>query len=115
MLVKFQLRKISNLHLPNFQGKTQDSTAKPNSHILNAWDFEKILRENKIEYDSVKEEQETGSVIVKLKNNTLVIFSSYKDINWQISSLHNIISRLTIENRVPKRIDFTFDKTIVNF
>lgn len=50
-----------------------------------------------------------------IKGGPQVIFSSEYDVDWQVSSLHSIIHKLTIENKQPKQIDFRFGKPIVKF
>ncbi len=52
---------------------------------------------------------------VELEKGPTVIFSSSYDIDWQISSLHSIIYKLTIDNKQPKQIDFRFEKPVVKF
>jgi hypothetical protein len=52
---------------------------------------------------------------VKVEKGPEVLFTSDHDIDWQISSLHSIIYKLTIENKQPKQIDFRFGKPIVKF
>jgi hypothetical protein len=52
---------------------------------------------------------------IKLQKGPEVILSDEQDIDWQISSLHSIIYKLTIENKQPKQIDFRFGKPIVKY
>ncbi len=52
---------------------------------------------------------------VELDNGPKVLFSSEYDIEWQITSLHSIIYKLTIDNKQPERIDFRFGKPVVKF
>lgn len=52
---------------------------------------------------------------VELENDLKVLFSNEYDIDWQISSLHSIIYKLTIDNKQPKQIDFRFGKPVVKF
>ena len=115
IFIKSKFENIINLRFSNLQNKSSGNIAKPNSENIRTSDIEKALNEKRIEYDNIKDEQDQGKIAVSLKSGTLVIFSKFKDVNWQISSLHDIISRLTIENRIPKKIDYSFNKTIVNF
>lgn len=64
---------------------------------------------------SIEVEASSGNIKAVINNDITVLFSRYKDVEWQISSLHSITSRFTIENKRPKIIDFTYEKTIVNF
>jgi len=56
-----------------------------------------------------------GSFVVMLKDGGEVILSSKKDIKSQISSLQLILSRLTIEGKRLKILDFRFDNPVVSF
>lgn len=59
---------------------------------------------------------ETDSLIIVLIDKDLaVIFSKEKDIDWQINSLESLVKKLIIENKKPTKIDFSFEKPIVNF
>lgn len=50
---------------------------------------------------------------VELDNKPLVIFSSLKEVNFQLDSLQLIFSRSKIEGRNLKQIDLRFDKPVV--
>ena len=56
-----------------------------------------------------------ASLIVELENEGVVILSSKKDIRSQISSLQLILSRLTIEGKKLKILDFRYDNPVVSF
>lgn len=56
-----------------------------------------------------------GSFTVKIPQGGTVIISAKKDIKKQISSLQLILSRLTIEGKKLKVLDFRFDNPVVSF
>jgi len=56
-----------------------------------------------------------GSFVVVLADGGRIILSSKKDIKSQISSLQLILSRLTIEGKKLKTLDFRFDNPVVSF
>ncbi len=56
-----------------------------------------------------------GSLSVKLKDESEIIFSSKKDVKSQITSLQLMLSRLTIEGKKLKSLDFRFDNPVVSF
>ena len=56
-----------------------------------------------------------GSFFVQLKDGGEVILSSKKDIESQLASLQLILSRLTIEGKKLKNLDFRFDNPVVSF
>ena len=69
-----------------------------------------------------KEEMEISSIkkqdhlyFVLLTSGEEIVISSQKDIDSQISSLHFIIKRLTMEGRRIKKLDMSFDKPVVIF
>lgn len=74
---------------------------------------EKRLNEKKIEFKKIT--QEEGAVRVILKDDSEVIFSSKKDVGTQVSSLQLTLSRLTIEGKKLKIIDFRFSNPVISF
>jgi len=56
-----------------------------------------------------------GSFVANLASGEEVILSSKKDIGSQLSSLQLILSRLTIEGKKLKVLDFRFDNPVVTF
>jgi len=80
-----------------------------NSNLL----VEKLYGAN-IKFDSIHSNS-NGSTTVYLKDGGQVILSSKKDILLQISSLQLILSRLTIEGKKLKTLDFRFDNPVVSF
>ncbi|MEK7551707.1 MAG: hypothetical protein AAB532_03855 [Patescibacteria group bacterium] len=56
-----------------------------------------------------------GSLSVKLKDESEIIFSSKKSVASQITSLQLMLSRLTIEGKKLKSLDFRFDNPVVSF
>jgi hypothetical protein len=76
--------------------------------------LESALDEKKITYilAGIKPD---GSFLVQLKDGGEVILSSKKDIGRQLTSLQLILSRLTIEGKKLKNLDFRFDNPVVSF
>ena len=79
----------------------------------------KIKIEDMLEASNIKI---TRSVIgsqdfleVDLKDGGKVIFSSKKDLKKQITSLQLMLSRLTIEGKKLKILDFRYDNPVVSF
>src|ERR1035437_579672 len=56
-----------------------------------------------------------NSFTVELRDGGEVILSSGKDLDSQLSSLQLILSRLTIEGKKLKKLDFRFDNPVVVF
>ena len=72
------------------------------------------LAQDNIMYDSI-EVASDSSYLINLKDGGQVIISPGKNIENQISSLQLIISRLTIEGKRFKVLDFRYDKPVIVF
>lgn len=75
---------------------------------------EEELEKQSISFGKVSSNSD-GSLSVKLKNESEIIFSSKKDVKSQITSLQLMLSRLTIEGKELKSLDFRFDNPVVSF
>jgi cell division septal protein FtsQ len=73
--------------------------------------LKKLLVENQIVYTNIKASD--GAYTISLSDGSEVIFSSQKDMVLQISSLQFILSRLTMEGKLFKRLDLRFDKPVI--
>ena len=67
-----------------------------------------------ISYSKVTEEPD-GSVSVILKEGGEVIIAPKKNLNTQLSSLQLMLSRLTIDGKRLKTLDFRYDNPVVSF
>ncbi len=76
--------------------------------------LEDELNKNKISYSAVNISSD-GSFLVELQGGGEVILSSKKDVESQLSSLQLILSRLTIEGKALKKLDFRFSNPVVSF
>lgn len=79
---------------------------------IHADEIDRQLRKKSIAYDQIIS-AEGNNFIITLADNKEVIFSGNKDIFLQVSSLQLVLSRLTIEGKRFKRLDFRFDKPII--
>ncbi|MEK7559295.1 MAG: hypothetical protein AAB521_03245 [Patescibacteria group bacterium] len=70
------------------------------------------LLKAKILFSSIKRASES-SYLITLSDGGLVIISPSKNIKIQISSLQLILSRLTIEGKRVKLVDFRYDRPVV--
>lgn len=95
--------------LPDVSKTMQVARIDMNQSIL-----QKKLTENGITFSSVTVASDS-SYLVTLPAGEQVLFSQKKDIVSQVSSLHLILSRLTIEGKGFSSLDFRFDKPIVVF
>ena len=75
--------------------------------------LENTLDKNKILFSSVDVASD-GSYAVSLKDSGEVILSSKKDIQSQLTSLQLILSRLTIEGKKLKKLDFRFSNPVIS-
>lgn len=76
--------------------------------------LEKELEKSNISFKTVSANSDS-SFTVHLIDGSVVILSSKKDIKSQVSSLQLILSRLTIEGKKLKSLDFRFDNPVVSF
>lgn len=76
--------------------------------------LEAELEKSNISFKTVSASSD-ASLVVQLVDGSVVILSSKKDIKRQISSLQLILSRLTIEGKKLKILDFRFDNPVVSF
>lgn len=76
--------------------------------------LENALEKQKIAFISTSLNSDS-SFTVELKDGGEVILSSKKDLDSQLSSLQLIFSRLTIEGKKLKKLDFRFDNPVVSF
>ena len=75
---------------------------------------EKLLVSADIRFSSVSLAADS-SYVIKLSDGGEVVLSSKKDIAKQIASLQQILKQLTIEGIGFKRLDFRFDKPVVEY
>lgn len=69
------------------------------------------LSAKKIEYTDIA--LVDNYYVIKLKDKSVVIISSAKDINAQLSSLQFILARLTMEGKAFSELDLRFDKPVI--
>ncbi|MBI3985179.1 MAG: hypothetical protein HY344_04595 [Candidatus Levybacteria bacterium] len=75
---------------------------------------EEELEKQNISFGKVTSNSD-GSLTVKLRDDSEIIFSSKKNVSSQITSLQLMLSRLTIEGKKLKSLDFRFDNPVVSF
>ncbi len=75
--------------------------------------LEENLVDKKISFKKIS--QENGFTRVVLKDDSEIIFSTKKDIANQVSSLQLTLTRLTIEGKKLKSLDFRFDNPVISF
>ncbi len=86
----------------------------PINSKTNKTDIKSLLEKQKISISSFSVATDS-SYLVSLSDGGIVIFSASKDLTEQARSLQIILSRLTIEGKKFKSLDFRFDKPVVSF
>ncbi len=76
--------------------------------------LEMLLLSAKIPFSEITIASDS-SYLVKLSSGEDVVFSPKKKIDLQVSSLQLILSALTIEGKGFRRLDFRFEKPVVEF
>lgn len=89
-----------------------------NPVVKNTEDFSPLVAKKlarvHILFSSIR--QATGSsYLVTLADGGEIVLSLEKNIDKQISSLQPILKQLTIEGKSVKRIDFRFDKPVIEY
>lgn len=85
----------------------------PNKFVsVGGEDISKELINSEIYFNSIRRASDS-SYLVDLEEGGIVIMSPSKNVKDQISSLQLILSRLTIEGKRVKIIDFRYDRPIV--
>lgn len=115
-------RKMISLNLPHSLGNLRDLK-------LSFWEKEivsplasptaqdylaKLLEEKQITL-KIPLKTKKGMIEASLKNGPLVIFTSQKDLESQVTSLQIILERFKIEGRKVRKIDFRFDKPVISY
>lgn len=52
---------------------------------------------------------------VRLKHNAIVIFSNLKDFGQQVTTLQTLLAKAKIDNKTIKKVDFRFEKIVVQY
>ena len=81
---------------------------------VNRNQIDDLLEKSGIAFTSV-ENAKDSTYLVNLKDGGQVIITQNKNVQNQISSLQLILSRLTIEGKRFKSLDFRYDKPVVVF
>jgi hypothetical protein len=93
-----------------FKVSPQTPVSKSNNSVM--LNLETSLKNKSIQYQKIEQGSDL-SFYVYLNDGGLIIFSAKKDLFNQISSLQLILPRLTIEGKRLKKLDFRFDKPII--
>jgi len=117
IFIKFQGKNTITFlnYLLSGQNETKNLIVKPNIDYNSKEEFEKKITDANLLIESINTASFSSDFTVKLKEGPFVIFSTDKDLGWQISSLQSIISRLTIDSKKPVKVDFRFEKPIVTY
>ena len=94
---------------------TKGPIIKPYVSIVTGRDFEHKLSVAGVKYESVMVATDSATVVIRVSPETTAYLSLDKDIDWQVSSLQQILARSTIENRRPVYVDMRYNKPIVKF
>ena len=82
--------------------------------VFKTSDVASMLTLSHISFTSISQASDL-SFDVKLANGAQVLMTPKKDLNFQVSSLQQMIKQLTIEGKQLEKIDFRFDKPVIVF
>jgi hypothetical protein len=99
--------KIGNLFAPQVpvETNTQEDTTG---------NLKKKLENESISVKEIKQ-LSSGDFVVVTQNEIILEISGEKDLDIQVRALQNILAKAKIEERGIKRIDFRFEKVIVEY
>ncbi len=102
------------IFLINFYKKPILLSPLGNSQKFDISAVEKKLHQHKVAYSKI-EMTHDAFLQITLRSGGTVLLDKKKDIDSQISSLQRLISSLTIKGRNYKKIDFRFEKIVVEY
>lgn len=110
------LASITGAFIYHFIAFSSITIINPLSKSRNTFDskLKQQLENSNIKYDSASSNLD-GSETIKLDGGGSVIFAQNKPISHQIASLQLLMSRLTIEGRKLKSLDFRYASPVVSF
>lgn len=77
-------------------------------------DLQTLLESEKVfEIESINDVQ--NGLEVKSKNSATVVFAKDKDLSNQVRTLQTLLAKAKIENKSVKRVDFRFEKIVVQY
>ncbi len=56
-----------------------------------------------------------GDILVKAKKGPTIIFASKKSLTDQVSTLQTLLTKAKIDNKAIKKVDFRFEKIVVEY
>ena len=56
-----------------------------------------------------------GDILIKAKNGPTIIFSSKKSLTDQVTTLQTLLTKAKIDNKALKKVDFRFEKIVVEY
>lgn len=122
LILIFSSLFIAKVFFPNILSQDEEIIS-PEVKTGKILDFEKKLSQNDISFNKIYVATSGAYLIAKLDNGPTVYFSNEKPVDLQVRSLHEVLTRFTIDGqsqknnggKEPKIIDFRFDKPVVRF
>ncbi len=112
--VAFFLNKVSPLLVSkNFVSPTKIINPLVVSDVKGA--LRKKLSDKNILFDSFVVASDSASIVGKIKDGPVVYFSTNSNVDWLVTSLELILTRLTVGGKKPSVIDLTGQRPIVKF
>ena len=56
-----------------------------------------------------------NDISVKAKNGPTILFSTKKSLTDQVSTLQTLLTKAKIDNKAIKKVDFRFEKIVVEY
>jgi len=109
ILIAFAALSMIGFKKPNYLSPVASLT-----NYRKANEVQILLDKKNIPYVKINTNSDTLTT-VDIKDNGKVYLSTKRDLLKQISSLQLVLSKLTIEGKRFKSLDFRFDKPVINF
>ena len=113
MLLSFMLVMLGMYAVFAWQGQAI-ITPLAEIAVSKASDVTSLLTFFHISFTSISQASDL-SFDIRLANGAQVLMTPKKDLNFQASSLQQMIKQLTIEGKQLEKIDFRFDKPVIVF
>ena len=77
--------------------------------------FKEKLYQKGIELSDLTIATDGARISGKTTSGTTVILDRFKNADWQVDSLQEILLRLTIDNKIPQVVDLRYSKPLVKY
>ncbi len=107
-LSQFLSKQLQSLK-PEVREQEMKKTATKEEQLSALVDKDKV-----VEIDSITKTPEED-LLLKAKNGPVVFFAARKSLTDQVATLQTLLTKAKIDNKALKKVDFRFDKTVIEY